>query len=85
MGSTSTILLHTSILIFFDNCKTFDLQGTPPPPPSAALRAGGRELFDIHFTTITGTILLTGGNLHDIALGPAKSDSGTSHIGNYMH
>ena len=30
---------------------------------SAALRAGGRELFDIHFTTITGTILLNGGVL----------------------
>ena len=58
MGSTSTIVLHTSILIFFENFKTFDFQGTP-----SALRAGGRELFDIHFTTITGTILLNGGVL----------------------
>ena len=55
------------------------------PKPSSALRAGGRELFDVHFTTITGTILLNGGVLTWIRAWPAKSDSGTSHIGNYMH
>ena len=76
---------YLQILVYgiFISFLVIELQKTWPLPPPFGRAAASCLIhillrLPVHFCWMVG-------RLHEFALGPAKSDSGTSHIGNYMH